>query len=154
MSEKQTFQVLLEKHETSEATGITIPFDVEAVFGSKRVPVCGNINGAAFRSTLVRMAGKYVMVVPKKLREAANVKSGEIVSIEMKRDYAPRIVEPPADLAKALKENSPAKKVWEKLSFTHKKEFALAIEDAKKPETRTRRVQKTIDELLTKFAKP
>jgi len=54
MTEKQTFKVLLEKHDKSEATGITIPFDVEKVFSAKRVPVKVQINGAEYRSTIVR----------------------------------------------------------------------------------------------------
>ncbi len=36
MADKQTIEVVLEKHESMEATGITIPFDVEKVFGAKR----------------------------------------------------------------------------------------------------------------------
>lgn len=55
MSEKQTFTVLLEKHENMDATGITIPFDVEEVFGAKRVPVKVRVNGAEHRSTIVRV---------------------------------------------------------------------------------------------------
>ena len=153
MSEKQTFSVKLKKHETSEATVITIPFDPEEVFGAKRVPVRGKLNGAEFRSTIFRMGGQYLLVVNKQLREAANVKSGDMITVEIERDTEPRIVEPTEDLAKALNENPAAKKNWEKLSYTHKKEFVLVIEEAKKPETRARRVQKIIDELLNKYAK-
>jgi bifunctional DNA-binding transcriptional regulator/antitoxin component of YhaV-PrlF toxin-antitoxin module len=150
MSEKQTFKVTLEKHDKSEATKIYIPFDVEEIFGDKRVPVCGTINGAEFRSTIHRMSGRYMMAVPKKLRDAANAKGGEAVKVMMQRDTQERIIKPTEDLAEALKENFDAGAVWEKLSYTHKKEFVAAIEDAKKPETRTRRMQKTIEELLKK----
>lgn len=151
MNEKQIFKVILEKHDKYEATGITIPFDVEQVFGAKRVPVRGTINGRAeFRSTLSKMHGRYLMPVNRELRESADVQAGETITVEIERDTAPRIVEPPADLAQALSENSEAKAVWDNLSYTHKKEFAAAIEDAKKPETRVRRVQKTIQELVRK----
>lgn len=150
MSEKQTFKVLLEKHEKMNATGITIPFDVEKVFGAKRVPVKVSVNGADYRSTIFRMGGKYMMAVPKQFREAASVKAGEIIIVEMERDTEPRVVEPPKDLAKALKENKEAKEIWEKLSYTRKKEYANAIEEAKREETRERRVRKTIVELLKK----
>ena len=153
MSEKQTFQAKLEKHETSEATVITIPFDVEKVFGAKRVPVRGKINGAQFRSTVMRTGGSYMMAVNKQLREAAHTKGGDTVTVEMQRDTQPRIIEPTEDLAKALNENPAAKAVWEKLSYTHKKEFVLVIEEAKRPETRARRIEKTIGELTTKYAR-
>jgi bifunctional DNA-binding transcriptional regulator/antitoxin component of YhaV-PrlF toxin-antitoxin module len=150
MSEKQTFRALLEKHEKMDATGITIPFDVKEVFGKMRVPVKVKINDAEYRSTIFYMGGKYMMVVPKKFREAAGVKGGEMITVEMQRDSEPRIVEPPEDLARALDENPEAKAIWEKLSYSHKREFAAAIEEAKRPETRERRVRKTIEELLKK----
>ena len=63
----------------------------------------------------------------------------------MERDTEERIIEPPDDLAKALKENKDAKAVWEKLSYTHKKEYVMAIEEAKKAETRTRRIEKSVE---------
>jgi hypothetical protein len=153
MTDKQIFQAPLEKEKNSEATGIYIPFDVEQVYGAKRVPVCGTINGAPFRTTIARMHGRYLMVVNKQLREAANVKGGDIVTIEMQRDNEPRIITPPADLLDALNSNDEAKEIWEHLSFTHKKEFVAVIEEAKKPETRARRISKTIEELISKYKK-
>src|SRR5688572_3348885 len=128
MSEKQTFRIKLEKHATSEATVIMIPFDAEKVFGAKRVPVRGKINGAEFRSTIVRMGGRYIMVVNKQLREAAIARAGDSVAVEIERDTEPRIIRPTEDLAKALDANPKAKESWENLSYTHKKEFVLVIE--------------------------
>ena len=119
--EKQTFQTKLEKHDNSEATGIYIPFDVEKVFGAKRVPVNGTINGAEFRSTVMRMNGRFMMAVPKKLREAASAQGGDTIDVVMQHDAEQRIIEPTEDLAKALSENSDAESIWEKLSYTHKK---------------------------------
>lgn len=153
MAEKQIFDVLLEKHENSEATGITIPFDVEKVFGAKRVPVKVSVNGAEYRSTIFRMGGRYMMAVPRAFREAAGVKAGETITVAIERDTEPRVVEPTQDLAEALSENPEANASWDKLSYTHKKEFVAVIEDAKREETRVRRVQKTIEELLTKYNK-
>ena len=150
MAEKQTFEVLLEKYENSEATAITIPFDVEKVFGGKRVPIKATINGADYRTTIFRMRGKYFVVVPKKFREDAGVKAGEMITVSMKKDTEPRVVEPPEDLARALDGNPAAKETWEKLSYTHKREYVMAIEDAKRKETRNRRIAKTIEQVAAK----
>ena len=57
-----------------DATGITIPFDVEKAFGAKQVPVKVSINGAEYRSTIMKMRGEYMMAVPKIFREAANIR--------------------------------------------------------------------------------
>jgi GGDEF domain-containing protein len=151
---KQIFETeLLADYNNSSATAIKFPFDAETVFGNKRVPVRGTINGAPFRSTIFRMHGEQFMVVNRELREAAKAKAGERVRVEVERDTAPRTIEPPEDLLAALNENPAAKVNWEKLSYTHKKEFVVVIEEAKKPETRRRRISKTIEELLTKYNK-
>jgi hypothetical protein len=143
---------MLEKDDKSEATAITIPFDVKQAFGGGgRVPVRGTINGYAFRSSVFRMGGdSHFMVVNKTMREGAKVKAGQVVSVVMERDDEPRTVAPPADLARALKANRAAREAWDKLSYTHRKEHARAIEEAKRPETRARRIEKAIEQLAAK----
>jgi bifunctional DNA-binding transcriptional regulator/antitoxin component of YhaV-PrlF toxin-antitoxin module len=149
MAEKQTFEVLLEKHENMEATGITIPFDVEKVFGAKRVPVKVSINGAEYRSTIMKMSGKYMMAVPKVFRDAANIKAGETITVSMEKDTEKRTVEVPKDLAEAL-QKATLTEAFAKMSFTHQKEYVRAIEDAKREETRINRIEKTIQMLTAK----
>lgn len=141
------FKTKLLKHENMDATGIEIPFDIDEVWGAKRVPVKGTINKAPFRSTVVRMGGVYCMVIRKELREAAKAKAGEMVSIVMQPDTEERTVDVPDDLAKALKKNKAARERWDKLSYTHRKEYVNALLDAKKPETRLRRLGQAIDQM-------
>jgi hypothetical protein len=149
MPVRKRFRVLLEKDERSEATGIAIPLDVEKVFGTRaRVPVHGTINGFPFRSSIFPMGrGCHYMAVNKATREGAKAKAGDTVSVLMERDHEPRVITPPPDFARALKSNKEAKAAWEKLSYTHRKEHAKAIEEAKKPETRARRIEKAIAQL-------
>lgn len=147
MAEKQIFTAVLEKHEKLEATGITIPFDVEAVFGAKRVPVKVSINDAEYRGTVVRMCGKYMLGIPKVFRDTAGIKAGDSIVITMERDTAERFIVPPKDFADVLSKNKTAAAAWEKLSYTHRKEHVNAFEEAKKPETRMRRIEKAIEML-------
>lgn len=149
MPPTKRFRVLLEKHESSEATGIKLPFSVEKVFGSRaRVPVRGTINGFAFRSSAFPMRdGFHYMIVNKQTREGAQAVGGETVSVVMERDDEPRIVTPPADFGKALKSNKEARAMWDRLSYTHRKEHVKAIEEAKRPETRVRRIEKAVTQL-------
>ena len=142
------FRVLLEKNRTNEATAVTIPFDVPETYGTRaRVPVRGTINRHPYRGTIFPMGGKFIFVVNRELRVAAGVKGGDIISMTMERDDEPRIITPPADLARALRANRAARLAWDKLSYTHKKEHARAVEDAKRPETRVRRIEKAIAQL-------
>ena len=147
---KQTIKVKLEKHDKLEATGITIPFDVEKVWGAKRVPVKVEINGAHYRGSVVRMGGKYMLGIPKVFREAAGIKAGENIVVTLERDTEERKVTPPTDLARELKKDAALRTAWEKLSFTLKKENARSLEEAKQPETRARRLEKTLAMLRDK----
>jgi bifunctional DNA-binding transcriptional regulator/antitoxin component of YhaV-PrlF toxin-antitoxin module len=149
MAEKQTFKTVLEKHDKSEATGITIPFDVEKVFGAKRVPVKVSVNGAEYRSTVVRMGGKYMMIVPKIFRDAAGIKAGDKITVIMERDTEKRTVEIPKDLSDAIRK-AKLTDAFSKLSYTHQKEYVNAVNEAKKEETRNRRIEKTIEALKEK----
>ena len=148
-SPTKRFRVLLEKDEHSEATGIQIPFDAPKVFGTRaRVPVRGTINGFPFRGSIFPMGdGHHYMVVNKEIRAGAQIKGGDTISIVMQRDDEPRIITPPLDLARALRANKTAQAAWDKLSYTHRKEHVRAIEEAKKPETRQRRIEKAVAQL-------
>ena len=149
MPEKQIIEVVLEKHDKLEATGITIPFDVEKLFGSKRVPVKAEINGAVYRGSIVVMGGKYMLGVPKAFREAAGVKAGDKITVAIEADDTPRTVESPADLDAAIRKAG-LSDYWEKLSYTHRKEHVRAIEEAKRPETRIKRIEKAVEMLAAK----
>ena len=149
MAEKQIFDCVLEKHEGMEATGITVPFDVEEVYGAKRVPVKVSVNGVEHRSTVCRMGGKYVMAVPKRFRDPAGIKAGDTITVEMERDTEERTVEVPKDFADAMKKAG-VLDTFSKMSYTHRKEYVLAVNQSKKEETRLRRIEKNIEMLRAK----
>jgi hypothetical protein len=150
------FRALIEREEGSEVCAINAPFDVEQTFGTRgRVPVRGTLNGAPFRGSLFRMGGDcHFMVVNRHLRAAAGVSGGETVPVVMERDDEPRTIEPPADFARALKGSKEARAIWDKLSYTHRREHVEHIEEAKKPETRLRRIQKSVELLAAGKREP
>lgn len=149
------FRALVERGESSAACAIHFPFDVEQTFGARgRVAVRGTLNGAPFRSSIFKMGGRHFMVVNRKLREASGVGGGETVPVTVERDTEPRVVTPPADFARALKANGEARAVWDKLSYTHRREHVEHVEDAKKPETRQRRIEKSIAQLAAGKKEP
>ncbi len=145
---KIRFEVVLEGSPHMETAAIVAPFSVQEVFGTRaRVPVRGTINGFAFRSSLVPMGGRHMTVVNKAMRTGASVKAGDRVAVVLERDSEPRTIEAPPDLAKALAKNANARAAWDKYSYTHRKEFARWLEEAKKEETRARRLEKTLEML-------
>jgi len=147
---KLQFKVKLEGEAGSSVAALTPPFDVVEVFGTRaRVPVRGTINGFPFRSSLMPMGGCHFMVVNRNIREGAGVKAGDTVRVVMVRDDAERLVEPPPWLRQELAKSKTANSNWEKLSYTHKKEIARSLIDAKQEATRIRRLAKAMHILKT-----
>jgi len=144
------FRARIEGKEAGVVAAIAPPVDVPEFFGTRaRVPIRGTINGYPYRSSLSPCGTRHMMPVNKILREGAGVQPGDMVDVVMERDEEERTVEAPAVLKKELAKNKTAQANWEKLSFTHKKEMALAIAGAKQEETRTRRLGKIMQILKT-----
>jgi len=129
---------------------VEVPFDVKKEFGKARSPVKVSINGYSYRSTISVYGGKYYLPVRKDRREAAGVRAGDIVEVTMQPDTKVRKVDPPAALSAALAKNGPARAQWERLSYSRKKEHADALLQAKRSETRARRVQRILEKLTGK----
>jgi Bacteriocin-protection, YdeI or OmpD-Associated/Domain of unknown function (DUF1905) len=123
---------------------IEIPFDPKAEFGEARAPVAGTVNGAPFRSRLSVYGGRTYLGLRKEIRDAAAIDVGDRVEVVIERDDAPREVEVPEALTTALASESAAQRVFDGLSFTHRKEYAQWIAEAKKEDTRARRVERAI----------
>ena len=146
---KLRFKVRLEGKGVSVAW-LNAPFDVEKKFGTRaRVPVCGTINGFPFRSSLMPMGGCHGMAINRAMREGAEVKGGDTVSVVMERDDAARVVTVPMILKKELAKNKVAQANWKKYSYTNQKEMARAITEVKQEETRARRLAKVMEILKT-----
>ena len=125
--------------------GIEIPDDVVAELGGHRVPVIVTIDGGySYRNTTAVMGGKNLVGVSSEHRAASGVTGGQVVEITIVRDDGPREVAVPPALAEALAADPVAAAAWEKLAYSHRKEHARAITEAKAEETRARRVQKAV----------
>ena len=129
---------------------VIVPFDVREEFGRARPPVKVSINGHGYRSTIAVYDGKYYLPVRSDHRDAAGVKAGDIVEVTIAPDTEVRVVEVPEALSTVLAKDRKAKASWERLSYTSRKEHAVAILTAKKPETRARRLQKILQTLTAK----
>jgi hypothetical protein len=124
---------------------IPVPFDPKVVFGKVRAPVKVTVNGYTFRSTIARMGGQTFIPLRKSNREAAAVEGGDRVKVRIAADADARVVDVPADLAKALKARSGLWKQWGELSYTGQRECVELVFGAKRPETRERRIAKVVD---------
>lgn len=146
---KATFSAVLQPDPTGTGTYIVVPQDVQAKLGLKGRPkVQAVIAGHAYRGSLMPSGdGPFLLGVLKAIQQSAGVRRGDTISVELAIDTAPRVVEPPADLAKALAKNKRAAVAWDRLSYTNQREMAQSLEDARKPETRERRLAAALEKL-------
>jgi hypothetical protein len=130
-------------------TLVPIPEEVAAKLGLKGMPkINAVIAGTPYRGSLMPMGdGTYCLGVLKSIQESAGVGAGDAVTIDLEVDTAPRTVELPADLAEAIKGDRKALAVWDALSYTNKKEMARSLDEAKRPETRRRRLSQALESL-------
>ena len=130
------------------ATGIPVPAEVVAALGMrKQPPVRVTIGGHTYRSTVASRGGQFMLPISAENRASAGVAAGDEVDVEIDFDTEPREVTVPADLSEALDRDADAKRAFDGMSYSHQLRHVLAIEDAKTPETRQRRIAKAIEML-------
>lgn len=124
---------------------VTFPYNVEEEFGTQgNVPVQATFQGVPYSGSLMRCGGQVHMIgILKAIREQIGKQLGDRVDVQIWKDDVVRTVEIPADLAALLKKEK-LLPVFEKLSYTHRKEYVRWITEAKKEETRAARLAKSI----------
>jgi bacteriocin resistance YdeI/OmpD-like protein/uncharacterized protein DUF1905 len=114
--------------------------------------VKATVNGHTFRSTIAVYGGKYYLGFNREVRAAAGVEVGDVLTIDLECDSEERTVEVPRDFEEAL--DPATRATFDDLSFTHRREYVRWIEEAKREDTRTRRVAKAIEMLRTGVKTP
>jgi hypothetical protein len=129
------------------AAAVVLDEDQVAVIGegAKRFPVVATVNGYTWRTSVARMGGEFLVGLSKEVRTGAGVEAGDNVEVSLELDATPREVEVPEALAVALAADPQAKASFEQMAFTHRKEYARWIAEAKKEETRERRVGQAVE---------
>jgi hypothetical protein len=115
--------------------------------GAKRFPVVATVNGYTWRTTVTRMRGEFLLGLNRAVRKEARVEAGDTVKVELELDNAPREVEVPEALADRLVGDPAARAAFDALAYTHRKEYARWIEEAKRDVTRQRRVTQALQML-------
>lgn len=124
---------------------VLFPYDVEKAFGTKgRVPVKATFDGAAYTGVLVRYGRpQHMLPVPKAIRAGLGKSPGDTIAVVLWKDEEERILEVPEEF-KRLIESEGLLPFFERLSYTHRKEYCRWITDAKKEATRAQRLEKAV----------
>ncbi|XXJ59171.1 YdeI/OmpD-associated family protein [Embleya sp. MST-111070] len=128
--------------------GLEVPAEVVAALGGgARPPVTITVNGHSWKSRVALLRGRHLLGLSNANRQAAGVAIGDEVEVELRLDTEPRVVVEPPDFAQALDDDPIARTAYDNLAYSHKREHVRAIETAKRPETRQRRIEKAITTL-------
>jgi len=153
----KNFIAVIENNDPAKDTAfVTIPFNVEEVFGTKgMVKVKATFDGFAYRGVIANMGtGCHVIGLRKDIRKAIHKGVGDKIQVTIERDTEERIVSLPDDLTDALAKNKKARTFFDSLSYTNRKEFVNWITSAKKIATREKRLNETIKKLLLGLKNP
>jgi hypothetical protein len=126
---------------------VIVPFDVKAAYGQARPKVKVTVNGVTLRTTVAVYGGRSYIGFRKEICEAAGLQLGKTITVAIELDAEPRVVDVPDDLARALAKHASARKRFDALSYSHRREHAQWVAEAKKPETRARRIARVIEML-------
>lgn len=138
------FNAIIKQHEKLNAAFIEPPFDVQEVFGAKRVKVKATFDGVEYRGSVVNMGGCYMLGLTQEIRNKIAKGFGDEVFVTLEKDEDERLVEVPEDFASAMNCNEIAVSTFKSLSFTAQKEYVNWITSAKREVTRSERIIKAV----------
>lgn len=127
------------------ATVVLAQEQVDALRGAPgrgRVPLAITYRGQVFRTSISVYRGQWMMVVNQAMRDGGMTPPGTYTA-DVVMDTGERTVDLPDDLAAAL-DSAGLRAAWDQQSYTNRKEFVRGVTEAKKPETRERRIAKVV----------
>ncbi|WP_299569050.1 YdeI/OmpD-associated family protein [uncultured Williamsia sp.] len=134
-------RLTVELQKRGPAAAIVLSDDQVASLGSTKTPaVRFTINGQTVEGRVGRMGGENLLGLNKAVRTQLGVEAGDTVDVVIEPDAAPREVTVPDDLAAALDSEPGLRAAFDALAPSRRKEHARSVADAKKPETRERRI--------------
>ncbi|MCU7614445.1 YdeI/OmpD-associated family protein [Chryseobacterium sp. GMJ5] len=145
------FKAIIKQSGTMNAAFVEFPFSVKELFGKKgQVKIKALFDDSIeYRGSLAKMKSEcHILGLTQEIRKKLGKTFGDEVSVSLLEDKEERTVEISDDILTVFKENKIAKEIFDKMSYTHRKEYIRWIEEAKKPETRENRKTKMIQMIL------
>lgn len=145
MNKIQTFQAEIHSHDSGGAY-VIVPFDVEEIYGKKRVKIIATIDDERYQGSLVRMGTPhYILIILKAIRAKIGKQAGDIVEVSIQEDTAPRVVTVAEDFQQVMDATPGISAFFKALSYTYQKEYVQWIESAKRAATRERRINRAVE---------
>lgn len=148
---KYSFKATILQSGNINAAYVEFPFSVQELFGKKgQVKIKAVFDGKVeYRGSLAKMKSDcHILGLTQDIRKQLGKSFGDKVEVELWEDLEERKVSIPEDVHQLFNSNQEAQQIFEKLSYTHQKEYIRWIEDAKKQETRDQRKEKMMRMLI------
>lgn len=148
---KHSFSAIIQQAGTINAAFVNFPFDTEELFGKKaRIKIKALFDGKVeYRGSLSKMKSDcHILGLTQAIRRQLGKSIGDEVSVTLWEETEERTVEIPGDIEKFLVAHPTAKILFDKMSYTHRKEYIRWVTEAKKEETRERRKVKMVEMIL------
>ena len=146
-----TFEAEIKQNGTMNAAFVDFPFSAEELFGKKgQVKIKALLDEKVeYRGSLAKMKSDgHLLGLTQEVRKQLGKTFGDKVTVKLWEDQEERIVEIPEDVLEVFEKNKKAFEMYQKMSYTHRKEYMRWITEAKKPETRENRKVKLIEMIL------
>ena len=146
---KREFNAVIQDAGGNGGAYVVVPFDVEQVYGVKRLKALATIDGVPYRGSVVRMGGpEHLLIILKDIRRQIGKGPGDEVTITLQEDAEPRRVDLAEDVAAALAAQPGAAAAFAQLAYTHQREYVQWIEEAKRVDTRARRISQMLERVV------
>lgn len=145
---KHEFNAVIQDAGSNGGAYVVVPFDVEQAYGTKRLKALATIDGVPYRGSVVRMGGpEHILIILKEIRQQIGKGPGDEVTITLEQDTEPRRVELAEDVDAALAADPRAAAAFRALAYTHQREYVQWIGEAKRADTRARRIAQMVEKL-------
>lgn len=134
---------ILKPEKYPNAACIMVPGDVKAIFGRANPKVKIEFDGVLYRGSIANMGWGPMVVMPQEVRHKVQKVHGDFVHVRIELDTEERVIEIPEMLMKALEANDLVE-TYNAMSYTNRKEQARSISEAKREETKLKRLEKAI----------
>ena len=130
-----SFTAVIRKDDKMDVTYIDIDFDVEKTFGKKRLKVKVWYDNVLYRGLLTKYKGVYFLLINKETRAQLGKNAGDTIRVKIEEDLDERTVELPQVMIDLFRKEPALKVVFDKMSYTHHREYVTWLTGAKKEET-------------------
>ena len=132
---------------TVQERWLVVPVNAKRYWGEARPRVVALINGQQYRQRLAVYDGETVLGLTNAFRAQASLSHGDVVEVTLERDELPLTVDVPPELEAALATDATGRELYDGLSFTHRREYADWVGEAKQAATRRRRATQALERL-------